>query len=154
VLIFNIQFYNAKPIFCHTRLLQAGGAHVISDKPPYVWSLKTSHRLTHVFTDKTFFSSVLSFHLKGISCLHPDYIKDFIILQQCPEVVTYKANEYVPPVKMAAPSKCRTILSYMGHTRKSFVMDSAHPPRYLPDKITVLSFKKPRKKSSDPGNVT
>ena len=137
----------------YLRLLQAGGAHVISDKPPYEWSLKTYHRLSYVFTDNTSFSSVSSFHEKGVPCLHPDYIKDFIIQQQCPEVVNYKANEYIPPVK-TAPSKCRTILSYMGPVRKSFVVDNAHPPGYLPNKVTVLSFKKPHKKSSGPGEVT
>lgn len=118
---------------------------MISDKPPYVWSLKTSDRLSYVFTDKTLFPSVLSFHKKGVPCLHPDYIKDFIIQQQSPTVVTYKANEYTPPIKATAPSKCRTILSYMGPSRKSFVMDNGSSP---PSKVTVLSFKKPLRKSS------
>jgi len=94
------------------RLLQAGGARVINDKPPYVWSLKVADKLTFVFTNKNLFVTVLSLHKKGVPCIHPDYVKDYII-QYEPDFNKYRANVYSHPVKKPATSRCRKITSYM-----------------------------------------
>ena len=91
-------------LLCY-RLLQAGGAHVISDKPPYIWSLKTSAKLTFVFTNKELFITVMSLHKKGVPCIHPDYVKDYIIQHDQPDVNKYRANVYCHPVKKPATTE-------------------------------------------------
>ena len=102
------------------RLLQAGGAHVISDKPPYIWSLKTSAKLTFVFTNKELFITVMSLHKRGVPCIHPDYVKDYIIQHDQPDVNKYRANVYCHPVKKPATTGgyCK-ITSYIFTTTKS-----------------------------------
>ena len=100
-------------LLCY-RLLQAGGAHVISDKPPYIWSLKTSDKLTFVFTNKELFITVMSLHKRGVPCIHPDYVKDYIIQHDQPDVNKYRANVYCHPVKkLATPRGYRKITSYI-----------------------------------------
>ena len=106
-------------LLCY-RLLQAGGAHVISDKPPYIWSLKTSAKLTFVFTNKELFITVMSLHKRGVPCIHPDYVKDYIIQHDQPDVNKYRANVYCHPVKKPATTGgYRKITSYIFTTTKS-----------------------------------
>ena len=101
------------------RLLQAGGAHVITDKPPYVWSLKTSDKLTFVFTNKELFITVMSLYKRGVPCIHPDYVKDYIIQHHEPDVSSYRANVYCHPVKKQTTCGYRKITSYIFTTPKS-----------------------------------
>ena len=103
----------------YVRLLQAGGAHVISDKPPYVWSLKTSDKLTFVFTNKDLFITVMSLYKRGVPCVHPDYVKDYIIQYHLPDVSNYRANVYSHPVKKSTTCAYRKITSYIFTNPKS-----------------------------------
>ena len=105
---------------CVYRLLQAGGAHVISNKSPYIWSVKTSDKLTFVFTNKELFITIMSLHKRGVPCIHPDYVKDYIIQHDQPDVNKYRANVYCHPVKkLATPAGYRKITSYIFAAAKS-----------------------------------
>ena len=92
---------------------------MISDKPPYVWSLRTSDKLTFVFTNKDLFITVMSLYKKGVPCIHPDYVKDYIIQQYRPDVTKYRANVYAHPVKKSTNCGYRKITSYIFTTPKS-----------------------------------
>ena len=92
---------------------------MISDKPPYVWSVKTSDKLTFVFTNKDLFITVMSLYKKGVPCIHPDYVKDFIIQQHRPDVTKYRANVYAHPVKKSTNCGYRKITSYIFTTPNS-----------------------------------
>ena len=92
---------------------------MISDKPPYVWSLKRPDKLTFVFTNKELFITVMSLHSRGIPCIHPDYVKDYIIQYHQPDVNKYRANVYSHPVKKPVTCGYRKITSYIFTNHKS-----------------------------------
>ena len=89
---------------------------MINDKPPYVWSLKTSDKLKFVFTNKELFVTVLALQRRGIPCIHPDYVKDYIIQHEQPDVNKYRADVYSHPVKKPTTLGFRKITSYMFKT--------------------------------------
>ena len=92
---------------------------MINDRPPYVWSMKTSAKLSFVFTNKDLFITVMSLYKKGVPCIHPDYVKDYIIQQHQPDVIKYRANVYSHPAKKPTACGCRKITSYIFTTPKS-----------------------------------
>ena len=63
------------------RLLEAGGAILVSGKMPYSASLAA--KLTHVFVEKALENDVKTLKDAGVPCLTPDYIPE-VILQVSP----------------------------------------------------------------------
>ena len=86
---------------------------MVSDKPPYVWSLKRSDKLTFVFTNKELFITVMSLHKRGIPCIHPDYVKDYIVQHHQLDINKYRANVYSHPVKKPVTGGYRKITSFL-----------------------------------------
>ena len=59
------------------RLLEVGGAVMVSAKPPYPSNLAS--KLTHVFVEKALEDDVKILQNAGVLCLSPDYIPEFIL---------------------------------------------------------------------------
>ena len=61
------------------RLLEAGGASVVSGKPPYDIASLIAGKLTHVFTERNLEPVIAGLRKAGLPCLSPDFIPEYIL---------------------------------------------------------------------------